>query len=413
MRRAVVTGLGAVTPLGATLDATRDALARGESALRPATLFDAAPFGEARAAELLDLDPRRHFRTPKAVKLTDRRTRFAVCAAAMALEDAGYPEDDGSRERLGVLVGTSGSDLLAPDLARAVGPDPEARCARDVPDFARKVLGGLSPLWLLVVLPNMASAHVAIQVGATGPNSAVMTELPAGLSAIAEAADWIARGEADAVLAGGADCGTFGFAYAAFEQAGLFRGALPAGGTGGDASQPGFVPGEGAAVVLLEEEGSARARGARIRGAVLGGGSAAGERGSAEPLARAVREALARGGVDAAAVGTVRAATILAEPFASAEEEALGTLLGFGRGLPGEGGQTSPAPAAAARVSSATGRAGHLLAAAGALEAVLLLSDGPGPGARTPALVCSLGYSGAAAALVLAPAGSGGGGGTT
>lgn len=265
MRRAVVTGLGAVTPLGSTLHATHDALSRGEAADRALTLFDASGFASTNGAEVVDFDARPHFRVPKALKLCDRRTRFAVAASSMALADAGSPRY--ASERLGVLVGTSGSDLGADELGRALREDPSGRAAHDIPYFAAHLLAGLNPLWLLVHLPNMASAHVAIQLEAQGPNSTVMTGWAAGLQAIGEAAALICEGAADAILAGGAESFLHPFAYAALQQAGFLHKEL-------------FVPGEGAAMLLLEERQAALARGARIYGEIHD--TASGARSAAE-----------------------------------------------------------------------------------------------------------------------------------
>ncbi|MFN7986447.1 MAG: beta-ketoacyl synthase N-terminal-like domain-containing protein [Thermoanaerobaculia bacterium] len=253
--RAVVTGLGLVTPLGSSLESTRSALEEGRSAIASATLFDASPFASPLAGEVKELDARAHFRLPKALKLCDRRTRFAVCAAAMALAHAGFPS--GPCEGLGVAIGTSGSDLGAEELSTALvrGEEPR-RAALDTAVFGEAALAGLNPLWLLLHLPNMASAHVAIQVEARGPNTTVMTGWAAGLSAIVEGAAWITEGSAVAVLAGGADSAVHPFAFAALEQAGLFSPPLPG-------TSP-LVPAEGAAVVLLEEREAALARGARI-----------------------------------------------------------------------------------------------------------------------------------------------------
>lgn len=254
-RRVAITGIGLVTPLGRGVDAAAAALARGERAAAPATLFDASVFVSDLAAEVRAFDPRSSFRMPKALKLCDRRTRLAVAAAADAVADARL---DGTLEpgELGVILGTSGSDLGAEELSRAVGGTGEA-VAHDVPLFSRKVLSGLSPLWLLVHLPNMTGAHVAIQAGARGPNDTLMTGWAAGLQAVGEGAAAVARGDAEAILAGGADSAIHPFAFAGFQQAGwLGRG--------------GFVPGEGAVVVVLEEWERAARRGARVRGEVVG-----------------------------------------------------------------------------------------------------------------------------------------------
>lgn len=264
-RCAVVTGLGLVTPLGPGLEATRSALADGRSAVAPATLFDASPFASPFAGEVGDLDVRSRFRVPKALKICDRRTRFAVCAAAMALADAGFPA--GPCDGLGVAIGTSSSDLGAGELSAALARagDP-ALAARDTAAFGAATLAGLNPLWLLVRLPNMASAHVAIQMEARGPNTTVMTGWAAGLSAIVEGSAWITEGRAAAVLAGGTDSGVHPFAFAAFDQAGLLSGPSP------------LVPAEGAAVVLLEERSAALSRGARVLGEVSAHALAAGPR---------------------------------------------------------------------------------------------------------------------------------------
>ncbi len=271
-RRAVVTGLGLVSPLGSSLDATRSAIGEGRTAVAAATLFDASPFASSLAGEVTGLDARAHFRVPKALKLCDRRTRFAVCAAAMALAYAGFPS--GPCDGLGVAIGTSGSDLGAEELSAALSrSDDPRRAALDAAAFGEAALAGLNPLWLLLHLPNMASAHVSIQLEARGPNTTVMTGWAAGLSAIVEGAAWIAEGSAVAVLAGGADSPVHPFAFAAFEQAGLFSGF---------SCRPSpLVPAEGAAVVLLEEREAALARGARILGEIGDHALAAGPRLSA------------------------------------------------------------------------------------------------------------------------------------
>ena len=182
-RRVVVTGVGMVTPLGHSLASTVAALGRADDPFGPPSLFDTTGFVEKGGAEVKDFDPRAHFRVTKALKLTDRATRFAVAAATMALADAGWPEDDDAElERLGVVVGSSSSDLRPRELASALQGDAELRSVNDIPFFAERILSGLNPLWLLISLPNMSSAHVAIQLRANGPNSTVMTDWVGGQS---------------------------------------------------------------------------------------------------------------------------------------------------------------------------------------------------------------------------------------
>src|SRR5262249_51326109 len=182
--RVVITGVGAITPLGHTLAATIDALSSARSAIGPAAIFDATAFACSDAAEIRDWDPRPSFRVPKALKLADRPARFAVAAAGMALDRARWPRDDASCERLGVAIGSSGSDLQARDIGRALAHDRDGESARDIGVFADRILGGLNPLWLLVSLPNMTSAHVAIQLQARGPNTTIMSDCAAGHQAI-------------------------------------------------------------------------------------------------------------------------------------------------------------------------------------------------------------------------------------
>src|SRR5688572_28298482 len=128
VRRVVVSGIGLVTSLGTGLERTRRGLAEGRSAFGPPTSFDASAFTCHDAAEVRDFAPRDFFRVTKAVKLTDRTTRFAVAAATMALADADWPdESDGSAEDLGVVIGSSGSDLQLHEIAKAIGSDDKSR----------------------------------------------------------------------------------------------------------------------------------------------------------------------------------------------------------------------------------------------------------------------------------------------
>jgi 3-oxoacyl-[acyl-carrier-protein] synthase II len=261
-RRAVITGVGVMTPLGHTLEMTTDAIAAGRTAIGPASLFDASGFPSGDAAEITDWDPRPSFRMPKALKLADRPARFAVASARMALEAAAYPRTGRSFADLGVAIGSSGSDLQARDLVRALASPNGAPGWRvdDIAAFADRMLNGLNPLWLLVSLPNMTSAHVAIQVEAQGPNTTIMSDWTAGHQAIGEAALWIEMNETDAALAGGADCGVHPFAFVAYDQAGL----LPNG------DRHGLVPSEGAALFVLEAAECAAARGTPARGEIQG-----------------------------------------------------------------------------------------------------------------------------------------------
>ncbi len=411
-RRVVVTGMGMVTPLGNSLKATLDSLQRGESAIRPATLFDTTGFAERAAGEVRDFNPRDYFRQPKAIKLTDRAARLAVAAASMALDEARLARDQGVLDELGVVIGSSGSDLQARDLARAIGYDPERRSAWDTAFFAERILSGLNPLWLLVNLPNMTSAHVAIQLEARGPNSTIMTDWIAGAQAIGEAFDWIRNGEVDAVLAGGADCGVYPFAYASYDQGGLFNngpdpaeaplgtnapstascaGLWPAALRSEDYCR--FVPGEGAAVFFLEERERALQRRALIHGELRGYACAAApiarDDRTANALARTMQEAVDESGWRAGEVQAIATASVFSSPFFAAEQAAVRSVCGPRAGLIPQ-----------IQVKS---RMGHALAASGAIDFGLLLALHAGRGTQGGLLCNSLGYSGQAATLAVAP----------
>lgn len=274
-RRVVVTGAGAVTPFG-DLAQTAEAIREKRSALAPVSRFDASPFGEERGGECRSFDPRPWFRQPKSLKVADRRTRLAVAAARMAAVAARI--DDRPLASAGVVIGTSASDLQTEECALAVGNGGDVR---DIDGFGGRILSKLNPLWLLVNLANMASAHVAIELEARGPNSTITTDWIAGVQAMGEAARWIEDGEADLVIAGGADCGVLPFVYAALEDAGYLGGG-----------EPPFVPAEGAAVFVVEEREHARARRAPVLAEVTGYASAAG----AQALRQTMDDALQQSG---------------------------------------------------------------------------------------------------------------------
>ena len=378
-RRVVITGLGAVTPLGNDLHETLAGLREGRSATASAAAIDGAG---RQVAEVLGFSPRQHFRVPKALKLTDRATQFAVASAAMALADGRWTEGVSETERLGVVIGSSGSDIQVRDLAAAIGPDPDHRAVHDIPYFAERILGGLHPLWLLVNLPNMVSAHVAIQVCARGPNSTIMTDWVAGSQAIGEAFDWIRRGDVEAVLAGGSDSGLYPLACGSYEQGGLFD--------GDGADQP-CAAGEGAAILLLEDRDAATRRGARILAEIKAYATAtspidpqaASDGGAMTRTMRAAEQEAGWGQTGALQVVT---AAVFSERFRRVEHAArVRALVG------------------PERISTRefTSRLGHALAAAGAIDVALSVAlAAAGDGCRR--ILCNaIGYSGQATSLAI------------
>jgi 3-oxoacyl-[acyl-carrier-protein] synthase II len=375
--RVVVTGVGLVSPLGNSLRESVAALARGDSAIGPATLFNATHLGAHAVAEVKNFNARDYFRVPKALKLCDRAARFAVAAAAMALEDARWAEP---ADAIGIVLGAGGCDLQVGDLACAIGPDPDARAVEDLSFFVDRIMSGLNPLWLLATLPNMTSAHVAIQVGALGPNSTITSDWAAGLQAIGEGVDWIRAGEAGVVLAGGTESAIMPLVFADFEQAGLLR--QPP-----DADEGlRFVPGEGAAVFLLEEREAAIRRGATIRAEICGhaaGATAwASDRRDDTAIRSAMTRVLAEAGWRQADVDRIVTASVPSADHRAAEARALDDVFGVcWRDIR----------------ASFRARVGHALAASGPIDLALALGSA---GAGIRRILCSsLGLFGQSSAL--------------
>ena len=302
-RRAVVTGLGAVTPVGIGADATWDALVSGRSGIADITLFDASPFEVRVAGEVKGFDPSAYM-DPKDARRHDRNTHFAVAAAGEALRDAGLLADDGrvngdvDADRFGMVFGTGigGIGMMLEGQMTLVERGP------------RRV----SPFLLPHMLPDSASGQVAIQYGIRGPNMAVVSACATGGHAIGEAMEAIVRGQADVMLGAGTEAPLVPLAFAGFGQmralgtprdpdTGAYDPALAS--RPFDATRDGFVVSEGSAVLVIEELQHALARGATPLAEVIGYGSSADAFDMAAPAERgegnqrAMRAALARAGI--------------------------------------------------------------------------------------------------------------------
>ena len=257
----MVTGLGAVTPIGNDLSTTWQALIAGRSGIRHVTRFDATAFKGAIAGEVCDFEPGALL-PARRMRMLDWSAQMGLAAAAEAIADAGLP-DEPLGPRAGVVFGSTfgGSSLLEDQLAALETHGP------------RRV----SPFFLTGVLPDAMSGHIAIQTGATGPNMAVLAASATGAGAIGEAAEIIKRGDADTVIAGACEAPLTPFLYAGFTA---MRGMAvaesdPAGACRPfDAMRSGFVVAEGAGAFVLESLDRARERGARIYADVSGYGSA-------------------------------------------------------------------------------------------------------------------------------------------
>jgi 3-oxoacyl-[acyl-carrier-protein] synthase II len=350
LRRVVVTGLGAVTPIGNDVAQYWEGLISGRNGVAAITLFDASRHACRFAAEVKGFDPS-GFLEPKEAKRWDRFCQFGVVAAKQAVADSGLRIDESNTHRVGVSIGSGVGGLLMMETQAHVladrGPD------------------RVSPFCVPMMIPNMATGLAAIALGARGPSSAVATACAAGSNAIGDAFRTIQLGLADAMVCGGAESaitplGVAGFASA---KALSFRNDDPA-----SASRPfdlernGFVIGEGAGVLVLEALEQAQARGARILAEVVGYGTTCDAHHITAPSpggvggAEAMRLALADARLDPEAVDYVNAHGTSTQANDSNETAAIKSALGAHAGL-------TP-------VSSTKSMTGHLLGGSGGIEAV-------------------------------------------
>jgi 3-oxoacyl-[acyl-carrier-protein] synthase II len=350
LRRVVVTGLGAVTPIGNDVAAYWQGLSQGRNGVEAITLFDASRHACRFAAEVKEFDPT-GLLEPKEAKRWDRFCQFGVVAAKQAVAAAGLEIDERTSHRVGVAIGSGVGGLLMMETQAHVlserGPD------------------RVSPFCVPMMIPNMATGLAAIALGARGPSSAVATACAAGSNAIGDAFRLIQMGYADAMVCGGAESaitplGVAGFASA---KALSFRNDDPA-----TASRPfdlnrnGFVIGEGAGVLVLESLERAQARGAPILAEIVGYGTTCDAHHITAPSpggvggAEAMRLALADGRLAPEDVDYVNAHGTSTQANDSNETAAIKAALG--------------AHARSVPVSSTKSMTGHLLGGSGGIEAV-------------------------------------------
>ncbi|HEX4573528.1 MAG TPA: beta-ketoacyl-ACP synthase II [Gemmatimonadales bacterium] len=300
-RRVVITGVGAVTPIGTAADGLWAGLTRRQSAVRELTRFDPTPFRSRIAAEIPDFRPQDHLDAKRAKRL-DRFSQLAVTSARFALADAALEPTGQDPDRAGAMMGSALGGV-----AFAEG---------QVERFRLEGPRGLDPALALAVFPGAASCNIAIEFGFTGPNSTNAMSCASGTIAVGEAFHAIRAGGADVMLAGGAEAPLAPMTYAAFSviRAMSTRNDDPAHASRPfDAARDGFVMGEGAAVLVLEERGRALARGAKVYAEVVGYASTndafhmTAPRPDARQAARAIRLALGDGDVAPTEVGYINA----------------------------------------------------------------------------------------------------------
>ena len=350
LQRVVVTGLGAVTPIGNSVAEYWSGLTSGRNGVASITLFDAEKHACRFAAEVKDFDPT-GFLEPKEAKRWDRFCKFGVVAAKQALADAGLAITEANADRIGVSIGSGVGGLLTMETQAHV--------------LEGKGPGRVSPFTVPMMIPNMATGLAAIALGAKGPSSAVATACAAGSNAIGDAFRLLQLGKADAMVCGGAESaitplGVAGFASA---KALSFRNDDPA-----TASRPfdkerdGFVIGEGAGVLVLETLEHAQARGATILAEMVGYGTTCDAHHITSPTpggvggAAAMRLALEDGGLSADSIDYVNAHGTSTPANDSNETAAIKSALGS---------RAHQIP-----VSSTKSMTGHLLGGSGGIEAV-------------------------------------------
>ncbi len=358
MRRVVVTGLGMVTPLGCGVEATWSRLLAGESGAGPITRFDASHLATTYACEI----PRGngadgHFNpddwmAPKEQRKVDEFILYGMAAAQQAVEDAGWkPEDEESRLRTGVMIGSGIGGLST-----------IAETALLIRDRGPK---RVSPFFIPGALINLVSGQVSIRYGFKGPNHAVVTACSTGAHAIGDAARLIAFGDADVMVAGGTESPISEIGIAGFNACKALstkRGDNPKEASRPyDADRDGFVMGEGAGIVVLEELEHARARGAKIYCEVLGYGLSGDAYHITAPSEdgdggfRSMSAALKNAALEPSAVDYINAhgTSTMADTI---ELGAVERLMGNAAGK--------------ATMSSTKSSIGHLLGAAGSVEAI-------------------------------------------
>ncbi len=342
--------MGAITPLGNSIDDYWSSLVRGESGIGPITLADTTDFPSKIAGEASDFDPG-EFMDPKEHKRMARFSQLAVAAAGLAIDDAGLDLDNGNRDRIGVVMGNG------------VGGFPTME------DNSRTLIsrGGMkmSPYFIPMILPNMAAANVSRLYGLTGYTSTIVTACAAGTQGIGEAAEIVRRGATDVVLGGGCEAGICELGLGGFNT---IRALSRYDGDPREASRPfdatrdGMVPAEGAALLVIESMEHAINRGATILAEILGHGVSSDAFHAVQPdrdgsgAARAIRWALEDAGITSDEVDYINAHGT-ATPMNDLAET-LGIKAAFGE-------QAYKVP-----ISATKSMTGHALGGAGAVEAV-------------------------------------------
>ena len=350
-RRVVVTGLGLITPLGLGVDLSWQNLVNGKSGIRKISSFDVSAFPTQIAGEVVNFNPEDYIEF-KEVKKMDRFIHFAVAAATLALNDSGLKITDSNSDRVGVLVGSGMGGLHAIEYYHSV--------------LLEKGPRRITPFFIPMLTINLAAGQISIKFSAKGPNSAISTACATGSHSIGDAFKIIQRGDADAVIAGGTEAVITPMAVGGFN-------AMRAISTRNDepekASRPfdvdrdGFVIGEGAGIIILESLHHATDRGAKIYAEIVGYGMTADAYHITSPppggegAARCMTLALKDSGIGHSEVDYINAHGTSTKYGDEIESQAIKAVFGE--------------HAYKVAISSTKSMMGHLLGAAGGVEAVI------------------------------------------
>jgi 3-oxoacyl-[acyl-carrier-protein] synthase II len=350
--RVVITGMGAVTPLGNDVDSFWAGLTAGRSGVRRIQAFDPSRIASQMAGEVQDFDAS-HVLDRKELRRTDRYIAFGLVAARQAMDHAGLPErlEGAEAERTGVILGTGlgGVGTLVDGIATSATRGPDR----------------ISPFFIPMGIPNVGAGQVAISFGMTGPNFTTVSACATGGHAIGESWETIRRGDADVMLAGGAEAGIYESIVGGFAamRALSTRNDDPEGASRPfDEGRDGFVIGEGCAVLVLETIEHAEARGAEPLAEIVGYGATADASHITLPApggigaVRAARRALEKAGMEPNEVDHVNAHATSTAEGDRAELQAIRSIFGD--------------HAATLAITANKSMIGHTLGAAGAIEAV-------------------------------------------
>ncbi|MDC3417214.1 beta-ketoacyl-ACP synthase II [Aquibacillus salsiterrae] len=348
-RRVVITGLGAVTPVGNTIDEIWANLVKGNSGIDYITKVNKDDFPAKVAGEIKDWDPSIYM-DKKDAKRMDLFTQYAVASAKMALEDAKLEITDDIAPRVGVWVGSGIGGM--------------ATYEEQFHKFIEKGYKRVSPFFVPMLIPDMASGQISIQFGAKGINNCSVTACASGANSIGDAFKVIERGDADYMITGGAEAPLTNMAFAGFSSARAlsFNDDPKTASRPFDKNRDGFVMGEGSGILILESLESAQKRGAKVYAELVGYGSAGDAYHITSPApegegaSRAMNQAIEDAGIDVQAIDYVNAHGTSTELNDSFETLAIKHVFGE--------------HAYNLAVSSTKSMTGHLLGAAGAVEAI-------------------------------------------